>query len=118
MHLCIESEVSPLIGLCMLYSSNRKVVLVTLGVSAIFAMGPILGGQQPVEWLGQIWQLPHALLNQLPFVRRFYWPYRWLILLAPAVCLAISHVKISRSRIPILALGMIIEILDTIACWL
>ena len=99
-----------LIGLCILSSANRRAAITTLCIAGIFAMGPFLGGQQPVELFGQNWQLPHALLNQLPFVRRFYWPYRWLVLIAPAVCLGLSHMKLNRVQAGILALGMIGEI--------
>ena len=63
-----------LIGLCMLYSSNRRVALTTLFIGGLFAMGPKLGGQHPVEFLGNNCKLPHALLNQLPLYEGFTGP--------------------------------------------
>ncbi len=100
-----------LLGGLLLWSPNRKTLLLLLSTIFILAMGPfLLYDRQPLELWGQAWSLPQMLLNQLPFYRRFYWPYRWLVLLAPLICLAIASLKLQTKWSYALMIGMIIEI--------
>lgn len=59
------------------------VVLITV----LLALGPRLVGPHGVPWAdGLVW-LPHAALDLLPGMGRFWWCYRWLTIALPAAVL-------------------------------
>ena len=90
--------------ICMVFISikcakARPWMLVAL-CGALFAMGPVLShGNEPWVTGGRMIPLPFALLDGIPGLARFWWPYRFLALvgIAGVACMAILFSRLSGS---------------------
>lgn len=65
----------------------RALGAVALG-AALLSLGPALVGPRGDAVGGTTWWLPHAAIDVLPGMKRFWWVYRWLTVALPAAMLA------------------------------
>lgn len=81
--------------------------------TTVLAMGPFLVARGGEPLGGGRWWLPHAALNVLPGMSRFWWCYRWLTLAIPASIIGLAWAL--RERRVLLALVALASLGET-AC--
>jgi len=80
-----------------------------MALGLVFAMGPAFTtGTEPTVVNGHLIPLPFAVLDFLPGLSRFWWPYRFLVLVGvgSAACMAILMSRLPSARRKQLAIGM------------
>ena len=109
----------PIVGSLALFAAGiqfpkaRIWMLVALA-GALFAMGPVVGhGNEPWVVGNRMLPLPFGLLDIVPGLERFWWPYRFLavvgIAAAAAMAVLFSHLVKSRGRAaPILLAALLL----------
>jgi len=88
------------VGLLVAWRSHRqsRVWIGLAGVGLLFAMGPALSNGQAPTFVGdRLIPLPFAILDWVPGMSRFWWPYRFLALVGVG---AVAGMALLFSRLP------------------
>lgn len=93
--------------------ARRWVAVALLG--AVFAMGPVLSfGNEPWVIHGRMIPLPFGLLDAIPGLTRFWWPYRFLLLVgvaaAAGMALLFCHLFRTRGRLAPIVMAVLLLI--------